>query len=120
MAPHHASPEALRSLVGAAASIDPSTTAVFSGNDQMALGLIRGLLERGRRVPDDVSLVGFDDVAEARFYSPPLTTVRQDFARVGRVAVQAMIRQIETGEASDVAVLAPELVVRASTGPARR
>jgi DNA-binding LacI/PurR family transcriptional regulator len=99
----------------AAASIDAATTAVFSGNDQMALGLMRALSEQGRRIPEDVSVVGFDDVAEARFYSPPLTTVRQDFDRVGRVAVEAMIRHIETGEASDVPPLAPKLILRSST-----
>lgn len=103
--------------VGASA-VAPTTTAVFSGNDQMALGLIRGLAEQGRRVPEDVSVVGFDDVAEARYYSPPLTTVRQDFDRVGRVAVEALVAQLETGTAPDVPAIAPHLVVRRSTAPA--
>jgi DNA-binding LacI/PurR family transcriptional regulator len=88
---------------------------VFSGNDQMALGVIRALAERGRWVPDDVSIVGFDDVSEARLYSPPLTTVRQDFDRVGRVAVEALIRQVETGESEQILPLASELIVRRST-----
>jgi DNA-binding LacI/PurR family transcriptional regulator len=102
-----------------AASIDPATTAVFSGNDQMALGLIRGLAERGRRVPTDVSVVGFDDLPEARFFSPPLTTVRQDFHQVGRIAVEALIRQIEGERPVEVPAVTPELVVRESTGAPR-
>ncbi|NUR39944.1 MAG: LacI family DNA-binding transcriptional regulator, partial [Streptomyces sp.] len=58
-------------------------TAVFTANDQMALGLLRALHERGRRVPEDVSVIGFDDIAEASSFQPPLTTVHQDFAEVG-------------------------------------
>ena len=54
-------------------------TALFAGNDQMALGAMRALREAGRRVPRDVSVVGFDDVPEAAYYEPPLTTIRQDF-----------------------------------------
>ncbi len=103
----------------AAVSIDPAATAVFSGNDQMALGLIRGLVEHGRRVPDDVSVIGFDDLPEARFFSPPLTTVRQDFDLVGRIAVEALIRQIEGARAAETPSLTPELVVRASTAVPR-
>jgi len=104
----------------AAASVAPTTTAVFSANDQMALGLIAGLFERGRRVPDDVSVVGFDDVPEARFYRPPLTTIRQDFERIGRVAVESLIRQIEGGPSERIAPLDAELVVRGSTARAGR
>ena len=103
----------------AAAEIDPDATAVFSGNDQMALGLISGLAARGRQVPDDISVVGFDDVPEARFYLPALTTVRQDFETIGRVAVESLIRQVEGREAIAVAPLEPQLVVRASTAPPR-
>jgi Transcriptional regulators len=57
----------------------PEVTAVFCANDHMALGLLRALGEQGRRVPEDVSVVGFDDIPEAAFFRPPLTTVRQDF-----------------------------------------
>lgn len=97
-------------------------TAVFVANDQMALGVLRALRESGRRVPEDVSLVGFDDIPEAEFFWPPLTTVRQDFAAVGRQSLRALIEQIDSGERrpADV-VLAPEFVVRASTArPSRR
>jgi len=99
----------------AASAIDAETTAVFSGNDQMALGVISGLAARGRRVPADVSIVGFDDVPEARFYLPALTTVRQDFERIGRIAVESLIRQVEGREAAVMVPLQPELIVRDST-----
>ena len=101
----------------AAAQIAPATTAVFSANDQMALGLIRGLSELGRRVPEDVSVVGFDDVPESEFYRPSLTTVRQDFEQIGRVAVESLIRQIEGGPAEHIAPLDARLIVRGSTAP---
>ena len=58
----------------------PDVTAVFAANDHLALGILRALGERGRRVPEDVSVVGFDDVPESAYFRPPLTTVRQDFA----------------------------------------
>ena len=104
----------------AASAVAPETTAVFSGNDQTALGLIHGLVDLGRRVPHDVSVVGFDDVPEARFYLPALTTVRQDFEQVGRVAVESLIRQIEGGSAEHIAPLEARLIVRESTArPAR-
>ncbi len=103
----------------AATAIEPDATAVFSGNDQMALGLISGLAALGRRVPEDVSVIGFDDVPEARFYLPALTTVRQDFETIGRVAIESLIRQVEGREAIAVAPLEPELIVRASTAAPR-
>ena len=103
----------------AAAGIAPDTTAVFSGNDQMALGLISGLAAVGRRVPQDVSVVGFDDVPEARFYLPALTTVRQDFELIGRIAVESLVRQVEGRDVDVVRPLHPELIVRESTAPPR-
>ena len=72
---------------------------MFAANDQMALGAIRALAEAGRRVPEDVSVVGFDDVADAADYRPPLTTVRQDFDALGERAVAALIGGIEHGRA---------------------
>jgi len=95
----------------------PEATAIFVANDQMALGLLLALHERGRAVPDEVSIVGFDDVPEAEFFVPPLTTVRQDFAQVGRAAVELLVEQVEAGSrlARRVVIL-PELVVRASAG----
>jgi DNA-binding LacI/PurR family transcriptional regulator len=93
--------------------------AVFVANDQMALGLLRAFAEAGRTVPDDVLVAGFDDVPEAEFYSPPLTTVRQDFAAVGRRSVEMLIARIEDGDdgrIDDQPILVPaQLVVRQST-----
>lgn len=88
-------------------------TAVFVANDQMALGALRAFADAGRRVPDDVAVVGFDDIVDAAEYRPPLTTVRQDFDALGRDAVTALIAAIEGGV--PVAQRVPAtLVVRAS------
>lgn len=93
-------------------------SAVFVANDQMALGVLRAFNEAGLRVPDDASLVGFDDVPEAEFFSPPLTTVRQDFAEVGRSSIALLIDLIEHGPNPSAApkrlVVPPSLIVRKS------
>lgn len=89
-------------------------TAVFCANDQMALGLLRALHEAGRSVPHDVSVVGFDDIPEAAYLVPPLTTVRQDFTAVGRRAIEILQAAI-SGENGPERLIAPELVVRASS-----
>ena len=90
-------------------------TAVFSANDQMAIGALRALHEAGRSVPDEVSVVGFDDVPEAAFLIPPLTTVRQDFDAIGRGAI-AMLTAAISGETDQVpSLIDPELIVRASS-----
>ncbi|WP_166984408.1 LacI family DNA-binding transcriptional regulator [Paramicrobacterium fandaimingii] len=93
---------------------DGSATAVVSGNDQMALGLIHALRERRLDVPGDISIVGFDDIPEARHFWPPLTTVRQDFTELGRRAVSRLLDNV--GEAITEPI-EPRLVVRASTAP---
>lgn len=93
----------------------PEVTGVFCANDQMALGLLRALHEGGRAVPDDVSVVGFDDVPEAGYLVPPLTTVRQDFAAVGRRAIDLVQQRVAGVEPDPVPLLVPELVVRTST-----
>ncbi|GGO82663.1 LacI family transcriptional regulator [Nonomuraea cavernae] len=92
-------------------------TAVFVANDQMALGVLRAFTERGVRVPDQVSVVGFDDIPESEFFSPPLTTIRQDFGAVGRHSIEVLLRQIE-GQgpwARERLVVPPSFVSRAST-----
>ena len=94
-------------------------TAVFCANDQMALGLLRALSEAGRSVPGDVSVVGFDDIPEAAYLVPPLTTVRQDFTAVGRRAIE-IIQAALTGEPVPERLISPELVVRASAAPLER
>lgn len=97
-------------------------TAVFAANDQMALGLLRALTEAGRSVPDDVSVVGFDDIPEAAYLIPPLTTVRQDFTAVGRRAIEILQSAIAAdGRPDPERLISPELVVRASTAsPGRK
>jgi DNA-binding LacI/PurR family transcriptional regulator len=97
---------------------DPSCTAVFAANDQMALGLLRAFHERGRDVPGEISVVGFDDIPEARNFIPPLTTVHQDFAEMGRRCVQTVLRQIRNEVTTPGTTLVPtRLVTRSSTAP---
>jgi DNA-binding LacI/PurR family transcriptional regulator len=93
-------------------------TAVFAANDQLALGLLRALWERGLRVPDDVSVAGFDDIAGAAYFVPSLTTVNQPFGALGRRALGALAQAIE-GEPMREWLIEPTLVVRASTGAPR-
>jgi DNA-binding LacI/PurR family transcriptional regulator len=94
----------------------PDASAIFAANDHMALGVLRALHERGRRVPEDVAVVGFDDTAESAYYIPPLTTVRQDFAGVGRAVVQLLVEQLNSGaRSSDRVVIKPKLVCRRSS-----
>jgi DNA-binding LacI/PurR family transcriptional regulator len=96
-------------------------TAVLCGNDQMALGLVRALTERGRTVPGEVSVVGFDDIPEAAYFPPPLTTVRQDFGELGRRAMHMLMDRIRGSESLlPSAPLMPDLVVRASAAPPKR
>jgi DNA-binding LacI/PurR family transcriptional regulator len=97
-------------------------SAVFAANDQMALGLLRALSEAGRRVPEDISLVGFDDIPEAAYFIPPLTTVRQDFDEVGKQGMALLLTQIHSADhqqARKRARIRPTLELRASTARAR-
>jgi DNA-binding LacI/PurR family transcriptional regulator len=100
----------------------PGATAVFCANDQMALGMLRALSEREIRVPDDVSVVGFDDIPESAFFQPPLTTVRQDFSELGRRALRLIVELINGDRPPSLGIsVPPELVIRASARrPARR
>ncbi len=90
-------------------------SAVFCANDQMALGVLRALSEAGRAVPTDVSVVGFDDIPEAPYLIPPLTTVRQDFRAVGRRAIEILQAAIAGSTPPSERLISPELVVRATT-----
>ncbi|MFG6446269.1 LacI family DNA-binding transcriptional regulator [Microbacterium sp. P07] len=94
-------------------------TAVFAANDQMALGVIHGLATRGIRVPADVSVVGVDDLPDARHFLPPLTTVRQDFAALGTRALQLVVDAIGGETAEQHEMIEPTLVVRDSTAAVR-
>jgi DNA-binding LacI/PurR family transcriptional regulator len=113
-------------LAGLELAVRDDVTAVFAGNDQMALGLMRAFHEHGIRVPQDVSIVGFDDIPEAEFFSPPLTTIRQDFDEVGRRCIAALLRRVEADlpqgpdRPEPDPLVAPTLVLRRSTAPPRR
>jgi DNA-binding LacI/PurR family transcriptional regulator len=93
-------------------------TAVFAANDQMALGLLHAFREAGLDVPGDVSVVGFDDIPESAHFWPPLTTVHQDFAELGRRAVGLLLGELGGDRDNAQHRIVPELVIRDSTGPA--
>jgi DNA-binding LacI/PurR family transcriptional regulator len=96
-------------------------TAIFAANDQMALGAMRALHELGRDIPGDISIVGFDDMEEAGSFWPPLTTIRQDFAAVGRLSIQKLLSKVSDGATENDKTMVPtELIIRSSTArPAR-
>jgi LacI family transcriptional regulator len=97
-------------------------TAFLSFNDIAAIGCIRALHDVGLRVPHDVSVVGFDDIKEAAFQTPSLTTIRQPLHQMGALAVQTLLKQLGSANGTDLPqiAVAPELIVRESTGPARK
>lgn len=98
-----------------------AVSAVFVANDQMALGLLRAFGESGIGVPEDVSVVGFDDIPEAAYFSPPLTTVWQDFASVGEHSIRLLLGRIDDSDtvvgAAPRVVVPARLVERDSTAP---
>ena len=98
---------------------DRDVTAVFAANDEMALGVMRAMFEAGRAVPREVSVVGFDDVPFARYLTPPLTTVRQDFEEIGRRSVHMVLDAIDGADDAVMrATITPELIMRESSAPA--
>ena len=92
-------------------------TGLVVANDQMSLGCMHALAEQGIRVPDDVSIVGFDDIPEAEHFAPPLTTMRQDFRQLGTDILNAVLDVVEDRPVGPVPRLTPTLVVRRSTSP---
>jgi DNA-binding LacI/PurR family transcriptional regulator len=103
--------------VGRELVVEPDFTAIFASNDQMALGLLHAFAEAGLSVPGEISVVGFDDIPEAAHFWPPLTTVWQDFAELGRRCVRLLLAEIGDELGSYDRDVAPELIVRASTAP---
>ncbi|GAB2961690.1 LacI family DNA-binding transcriptional regulator [Saccharothrix stipae] len=96
----------------------PEVTAVFAANDHLALGILRAMGEHGRRVPHDVSVVGFDDVPEAGYLIPALTTIRPDFDAVARETLDLLLAQVGDREVGDwQRTIAPTLVERDSVRP---
>jgi DNA-binding LacI/PurR family transcriptional regulator len=98
---------------------NPEVTAVFVANDDMAIGVLRAFAEAGRPVPQDVSVVGLDDIPTAAFHTPPLTTVRQDFAAQARQGLERLVQQIEAAADEPPGIAQPPicLIVRRSTAP---
>lgn len=94
-------------------------TAVFAANDQMAIGVLRAFREAGREVPGDVSIVGFDGLPDAAQLWPPLTTVLQHPERVGALAVDALLAELDGAERVETPLVGTELIVRESTAPPR-
>ena len=95
-------------------------TALFAYNDISAIGCMHALQEAGKRVPEEISVVGFDDIAIAPFSIPALTTVRQPLLKMGRIAAQTLLDRIDEHSAFIQEIrIAPELIVRRSTGPVR-
>lgn len=94
-------------------------TALVCYNDVAAIGAIRAIMDRGLRVPEDISVVGFDDIQSAAFHNPSLTTIRQPLQQMGVVAARILLQRIR-GQATfpDAVPIVPELVIRASTCPA--
>jgi len=98
-------------------------TALFAFNDLSAIGAIRAIREQGLRVPEDVSVVGFDDIQSAAFQNPALTTIRQPLHKMGVIAAETLLRRISPpgmGSYPRRIIVEPELIVRESTGPAPR
>jgi DNA-binding LacI/PurR family transcriptional regulator len=101
---------------GRVLALDPSVTAVLCGNDDLALGVTRAMLEAGRTIPGQLSVVGFDDTPQSAFFTPALTTVRLDFTELGRAAFALLQEQMGRGTAPWPRP-EPELIVRESSGP---
>ena len=111
----HLTPDAAFGAVAGHLGNHPAPDGIVAASDTIAMMAIRALAERRLRVPEDVAVIGFDDVALAAHTTPPLTSVRQDIARGAALLVELLMRKL-AGETVEPIVLAPELVVRASTG----
>jgi LacI family transcriptional regulator len=99
--------------------LSPRPTAILVVNDLLAIGALRAVADRGLRVPEDISIAGFDDIDVAAYLTPPLTTVRVDSESLGRESVRLVLARMQDPERPPQHVrVAAQLVVRASTGPA--
>jgi DNA-binding LacI/PurR family transcriptional regulator len=107
--------------IGLELALRAGETGVFVGNDQMALGLMSAMEQRGLRIPEALGVIGFDDVPESAYYSPPLTTIRQDFVALGRLALQRVLAALDDAtDATPAAPLTTSLIIRSSTAPLPR
>ena len=89
--------------------------AVFAGNDEMALGLLRALAEQGISVPGQVRVVGFDDIPGSAYFPPPLTTVRQDFTKLGQQCIATLVAAVDGATPESPVLVPPTLLIRSST-----
>ena len=105
--------------VGRELAARKDVTAVFAANDPFALGVIKAMDDAGRNVPGDVSVVGFDDVKEAPFFRPALTTVKLDFEAIGHIAVSRILAMIKEEAEGDIPLLEPRLILRDTTASPR-
>uniref|UniRef100_UPI000472F875 substrate-binding domain-containing protein n=1 Tax=Paenibacillus graminis TaxID=189425 RepID=UPI000472F875 len=87
-------------------------TAVFAACDEMAIGALSAALKHGLNVPEDISIMGYDDLKPAQMVTPPLTTVRQPLYEMGKIASEKLIRMIETGEIAANKIIAHSIVER--------
>ena len=106
--------------IGRVLALDDAVTAVFCGNDEVAMGVMSGAGDAGRRVPEDLSVVGMDDHPMAGVWRPGLATARQDFPDLGRRAFSLLEARIGGDEAATLSTVDAQVVVRASTAPPRR
>jgi DNA-binding LacI/PurR family transcriptional regulator len=97
---------------------NPLPTALFCYNDMTAIGAMRAAQQAGLRVPDDLSIIGYDDVTYASYVSPPLTTVRQQMFEMGRQATEMALALLSGGEAVEDVLVLGQLVERESCAPA--
>lgn len=102
---------------GTRLALQPEVTAVLCGNDELAMGLTKGLADAGRSVPGAVSVIGFDDHPLSHLWTPPLTTVRQDFVRLGQKAFQLLNAQVDSGTVPASVRFVPDLILRSSAAP---
>jgi DNA-binding LacI/PurR family transcriptional regulator len=104
--------------------LEPRPTAIFATNDIVAIGAWRKLVESGFRIPRDISIMGFDDIAISRFLVPPLTTVAQPYREIGAKAVELLVDLVQAEETTKPAdknvILAPTLKIRGSTAPLKK
>lgn len=104
-------------VIGHQLAADPGVTAVFCGNDEIAMGVMKGLFESGLSVPGDVSVVGFDNHPLAALWTPSITTVDQDFVGLGARAFGLLLTEMAGGQGPKFSTALPNLVIRASAGP---
>ena len=103
------------------ANMDPPPTAIFCMNDQMAIGAMKGFKERGMRIPQDISITGFDDLEVSRYLDPPLTTVAQPAEKIGEKSAELLFQLIDKLDPSQTEYVLPiEFVLRGSTAAPRK